>query len=338
MKPGYKEALYWHSVTNGIKCKLCPHECLIKTGNHGICKTRININNVLFTKAFGNICSASIDPIEKKPLFHFLPSSKTFSFAIEGCTFHCLNCQNFSISQKEPEEISKYNFTPSEIVKFAIKNNCTSISFTYSEPVVFYEFMLETAKQAKQSGIRTVMVSNGYINKLPLEELSQFIDAANIDLKCFDENIYKKLTGGKLSAVLETIKTLKEKGVWLEITNLIIPEWTDNIGSIKEMCKWLFKNNLSEVPLHFSRFYPTFKLINLPPTNTDILLKAVDIAKQEGLKYVYLGNIMNNDNEDTHCYSCNKSLVKRNYFTITENLIENGKCIYCDNLISGIWE
>lgn len=338
MSENYKNALYWHNVTNGIKCNLCPHECFIKTGHHGICKTRINIDNVLFTKANGNICSASIDPIEKKPLFHFLPSSKTFSIAIEGCTFHCLNCQNFSISQKGPAEIPKYNLTPKEIVEFAIKNNCKSISFTYSEPIVFYEFMLETAMLAKQSGVKTVMISNGYINNVPLLEISKYLDAANIDLKCFDDNIYKKLTGGKLFSVLETIKTLKEKGVWLEITNLIIPGWTDNLNAIREMCKWLYENNLDEVPLHFNRFYPTYKLSNLPPTNSDTLFKAVDIAKQEGLKYVYLGNIMNNNTEDTYCYNCNKTLVKRNYFTVTENLIENGKCIYCENLISGIWE
>ncbi len=337
MDSTYKQALYWEYSQNAIKCKLCPHECIINDGHSGICKTRINIDNQLYTKAFGNICSASIDPIEKKPFFHFLPSTKTFSVAIEGCTFHCLNCQNFSISQTEPTKISKYNLTPLEIVEFVLKNNYNSISFTYSEPVVFYEFMLETAKQAKLSGIKTIMISNGYINKLPLQELSKYLDAANIDLKCFDDNIYKKLTGGKLNSVLETIKTLKENGVWLEITNLIIPNWTDNLNSIREMCKWLFKNNLAEFPLHFSKFYPTYKLIDLPPTNSEILFKAIEIAKEEGIKYIYTGNINIENTEDTYCTFCNKLLIKRSGFTVIENKISKDSCIFCGKIISGIW-
>jgi pyruvate formate lyase activating enzyme len=337
LNSNYRKALYWEQYSDGVKCKLCPHECIIKNGQSGICKSRINIDNILHTKAFGNICSASIDPIEKKPLFHFLPSTKTFSIAIEGCTFHCLNCQNFLISQTEPTEISKYNLTPTKVVEFALKNNCNSISFTYSEPVVFYEYMLETAILAKQSGIKTVMISNGYINNIPLLEISKYLDAANIDLKCFDEYIYKKLTGGKLNSILETIKTLKEKGVWLEITNLIIPQWTDNLSSIREMCKWLFKNNLSEVPLHFSRFYPTYKLIDIPHTNPETINSAIEIAKEEGLKYVYTGNIANENNEDTFCTFCNKLLVKRSGFSVIENYILSGKCKYCNNEVKGIW-
>ncbi len=329
-------ALYWELTNNGIQCELCPHYCTLKEGKTGICRTRKNIDNKLFTSAFGNLCASSIDPIEKKPLFHFLPSSKTFSIAINGCTFRCLNCQNWNISQSQPED-SLEIVTPLQIVNSAIKNNCNSISYTYSEPVVFYEYMLETAKIAKSYGLKNIMVSNGYINREPLQELINYIDAANIDLKCFDEKTYKKLTGGSLQPILETIKTLHKSKVWLEITYLIIPAHTDNLNSIKELCKWLFDNKLSEVPLHFSRFFPTYKLDTLPPTPTETLKQAMLIAKSEGIKYVYIGNVREQNSENTFCNKCNKLLIKRIGYNVTENHIINNKCEFCYNYINGVW-
>ncbi|PIP54306.1 MAG: AmmeMemoRadiSam system radical SAM enzyme [Bacteroidetes bacterium CG23_combo_of_CG06-09_8_20_14_all_32_9] len=330
-------ALYWELTQDGIKCRLCPHECLIKKEKIGICKTRVNVENKLFTKAFGNICSISIDPIEKKPLFHFSPSSETFSIAIGGCTFRCLNCQNYSISQKDPESVEQYYLSPEQIVTKAIKNNCNSISYTYSEPVAFFEFMLETANIARSKGINNIMVSNGYINHKPLAELSQYLDAANIDLKTFDNTIYKKISGGSLQPVLDTLIMLHEKGVWLEITYLIIPEWSDNLNSIREMCNWLFANNFSDVPLHFSRFFPTYKLDDLPPTPVEILVKAMEIAKQEGIKYVYFGNVREQNGENTYCYNCKELLIKRTGFNVLENHISNGKCNYCNSIVPGMW-
>ena len=334
----YKPALYWESHDNGVKCKLCPHECILKEGKTGNCKTRINIENSLYTAAYGNLCSLSIDPIEKKSLFHFLPSSKTLSLAIEGCTFRCLNCQNFTISQIQPGNNYKSFYLPEEIVEMAIKNSCSSISYTYSEPVVFYEFMLETAKVAKQKGIKNVMVSNGYINSEPLSELCNFIDAANIDLKSFDNNIYKKLTGGSLEPIKNTLKILLEKGVWVEIANLVIPDWTDDLNTIKEMSEWLVENNFSNTPLHFSRFYPIYKLSEISPTSYEILLEAQKIALSSGIKYVYLGNVRNENVENTVCHKCGEMLILRTGFEVKKNIIIAGKCSNCGEVIPGKWD
>lgn len=330
-------ALYWELTNNKAKCNLCPHYCVLTNGKTGICKVRINIENKLYTLAFGNLCAANIDPVEKKPLFHFLPSSKTFSIAINGCNFHCYNCQNWNISQSPPENNIGIT-TPLQIVNSAIKNNCKSISYTYTEPTIFYEFMLATAKLAKKYGLKNIMVSNGFINNEPLLELCKYLDAANIDLKCFDNNVYKKLTGGSLQPVLETINTLHKNNVWLEITNLIIPEYSNNITIIKDMCKWLFNNNLSEVPLHFSRFFPTYKLDELFPTPVHILEQAMKIAKNEGIAHVYVGNVINNDGENTFCNNCNKLLIKRIGYNVTEKYIINNKCKYCGKRITGIWD
>jgi len=333
----YHPALYWENTENGISCRLCPHGCVLKEGKTGICRARINIDNSLYTMAYGNLCSLSIDPIEKKPLFHFLPSSKTLSLAIEGCTFRCLNCQNSYISQTSPSDFSELNLSPSEVVEMAVKNDCLSISYTYSEPVVFYEYMLDTAKLARQRGIKNVLVSNGYINPEPLLQLCSYIDAANIDLKSFDDEAYKKLTGGSLEPVKRALKILHENNVWLEITNLIIPGFTDNLSNIKEMSEWLTGNGFSDIPLHFSKFYPTYKLKNTEPTSYDILLKAKKTATGTGIKYVYLGNTRNENDEDTFCSECGKLLVVRKCFSVKINRIEKNKCPNCQELIKGVW-
>lgn len=329
-------ALYWELINNTIKCKLCPHNCILTNGKTGICKVRVNIDNKLYTLAYGNLCAANIDPIEKKPLFHFLPSTKTFSIAINGCNFHCYNCQNWNISQSSPDDNVKIT-TPQQIVESALKNNCKSISYTYTEPTIFYEFMLETAKLAKIHGLKNIIVSNGFINSEPLLELCKYIDAANIDLKCFDNNVYKKLTGGKLQPILETINTLHNNNVWLEITNLVIPDYTDDLNSIKKMCKWLYDNKLSEIPLHFSRFFPIYKLNESSPTPIEKLKEAMLIAKNEGITYVYIGNIHEQDSENTYCNICNKLLIKRIGFNVIENHIVDNKCKFCGNNINGIW-
>lgn len=329
-------AIYWEITKGKIKCKLCPHNCIITNNKIGICKVRKNIDNKLYTVAFGNLCAANIDPIEKKPLFHFLPSSKTFSIAINGCNFHCYNCQNWNISQFPSQDNVRIT-SPQQIVESAIKNNCKSISYTYTEPTIFYEFMLETAKLAKEKGLKNIIVSNGFINKEPLLELCKYIDAANIDLKCFDEITYKKLTGGSLNSVLETIITLHQNNVWLELTNLLIPDYTDDLSNIKKMCKWLYENDLSEVPLHFSRFFPTYKLNEPAPTPIETLNKAYTVAKNEGITYVYIGNVNEHENENTYCNKCKKLLIKRIGFNVITNNIVNTNCKFCNNKIKGIW-
>ena len=331
-------AKYYGKQEDKIKCLLCPHACILSEGKTGLCKTRFNQCHELYTKAWGNLCSLSIDPIEKKPLFHFLPGSDTLSVAIEGCTFHCLNCQNFSISQYGPGINTRFNILPDELVELAISKNCESISYTYSEPIAFYEYMLETARLAKEKGIKNVMVSNGYINTEPLIELCKYIDAANIDLKAFDNSMHRKLTSGSLQPVLDSLKTIKEKNVWLEITNLIIPDWTDNMQSIQEMCKWLVENDFSEVPVHFSRFQPMYKMDNEAHTPSETILKAVDIALKEGIKYVYAGNMRGNSRENTFCPTCLNTLIYRNGFEVVKNEMTNGICNTCFSKISGIWQ
>lgn len=322
---------------NIIRCNLCPHNCVTHEGNTSICKVRINQQGELFTTTYGNPCSLSIDPMEKKPLFHFLPGTAILSLATAGCNFRCLNCQNSSISQTSPNEIQHYDLSPEDVVEQALIHNTKSIAFTYTEPTVFYEYMLDTAKIAHQKGIKTVIVSNGYINKAPLLELIQYIDAANIDLKCFDDHIYRQLTRGSLKPVLETLITLKESKVWLEITNLLIPGYSDSKEEIKELCNWLVENGFSETPLHFSRFFPAYKLNNLSPTTESTLMLAKEIAEHAGLKYVYIGNIPALHGENTYCPHCKELLIERKAYVVSKNHIVNGKCKYCGETINGIW-
>lgn len=321
-----------------VRCHVCPHNCIIHEGRSGICFTRVNSQGDLYTIAYGNPCSLAVDPIEKKPLFHFFPGAKIYSLATAGCNFRCLNCQNWQISQSSPEELDHYDLMPEEVVEQAIHHDTRMIAFTYTEPTVFYEYMYDTAKVAHEKGLKTVIVSNGYINEQPLLDLCPYLDAANIDLKCFDDKIYQKLDGGRLQPVLDTLKTLKEKGVWLEITNLLVPTYTDNPEMIQAMCDWLVANNFADTPLHFSRFFPTYKLEHLPPTSESILLQAKEIALKAGVKYIYIGNIPSLNGENTQCPNCKRMVVERIGYSVTNNFIHGGKCVFCGESIAGEWE
>jgi len=333
-----KEALYYVQTPRGPKCQLCPNECNIKEGDPGDCRTRVTENGKLYSIAYGNPCSANIDPIEKKPLFHFLPQSRVFSVATAGCNLACLNCQNWQISQKSPKETRNYELMPPDLVASAKKNNCDSIAYTYSEPIVFYEYMYDTAQIAKEQGIKNVMITAGYIKEKPLRNLCKYIDAANVDLKSFSNETYMRLNAGDLDTVLKTLKILKEEGVWLEITNLIVPDWTDDLDMIEEMCNWLYENGFADNPLHFSRFTPLYKLKHLPPTPASTLNKAREIAFSAGLKYVYIGNAPGNEGEDTYCPNCNKNIINRRGFYILQMHVTNNQCDYCGEEISGVWE
>lgn len=323
---------------NVVSCCLCPHNCLIHEGKHGICQTRVNYKGVLYSIAYGNPCSVSIDPIEKKPLFHFLPGTKIYSLATAGCNFRCSNCQNWQISQTRPKSHDHYELLPEEVVKNAIIHETESIAFTYTEPTVFYEYLYDTAITAHEEGLKTVIVSNGFINKKPLLDLCPYLDAANIDLKCFNETIYLQLTGGRLQPVLDTLKTLKDSGVWLEITNLLVPGYSDIQEMILAMCDWLVGNGFADTPLHFSRFFPTYKLSHLPPTAEHALIRAKDIAEKKGMKYVYIGNIPSLNGENTYCPACKQMLVERNGYVVLKNLIHNGLCSICGEPVAGVWQ
>jgi len=332
-----KLAMFQEETPRGIMCRICPNECVLKEGEVSDCRNRIVRNSKLYTMAFGNPCSANVDPIEKKPLYHFLPGSRAFSIATAGCNLVCLNCQNWSISQTSPDKTRNYDLPPERVVEESIRNKCRTIAYTYSEPVTFYEYAYETAVLARNAGIKNVFKSNGYINPEPLKKLCSVLDAANIDLKSFNDATYLKLTGGKLQPVLDALKIYKDMGVWLEITNLIVPTWTDNTEEIDKMCKWLSENGFKETPLHFSRFYPIHKLEQLPPTPVEVLRNASKIAAGEGLKYVYIGNVPGNEMADTKCPYCGSTVVARQGYRITVNNITDGKCSKCKKIIDGVW-
>lgn len=332
-------ALYQEKLSDkAVRCRVCPHNCIVHEGKSGLCKTRINVDGNLYSIAYGNPCSISVDPIEKKPLFHFFPESRIFSLATGGCNFRCLNCQNWNISQSSPQVFQSHDLPPENIVNQALLRDTNMIAFTYTEPTVFYEYMYETAKIAHEAGLKTVIVSNGYINQQPLLDLCPYLDAANIDLKCFDDAIYRKLAGGRLQPVLDTLKTLKEKHVWLEITNLLVPTFSDSPEMIQAMCSWLYENGFADTPLHFSRFFPTYKLEHIAPTSEETLKLAKEIAENAGVKYVYIGNRPDLNGENTYCSNCKQLLVERTRFTVIKNLIHNNQCNYCGEQIAGVWE
>jgi pyruvate formate lyase activating enzyme len=331
-----KTALYWEAMGENVACQLCPHGCILADGKIGICRTRQNVKGALVTNAYANPCALHVDPIEKKPLFHVLPGAKSYSLAIAGCNLRCLNCQNYTISQQFPKETETTYLPPEKVIEEAKREGCTTIAYTYSEPVAWYEYVLETSKLAKKAGLKNLWITAGYINEAPLKELAQYMDAANINLKSFKNDIYLKLNSAKLQPVLDTITNALKFGMWVEVTNLVIPKWTDNLEMIQKMCRWHKQNVGAEVPLHFSRFFPLYKLENLYPTSTDVLLKAQKIAKEEGIKYVYVGNVAEIDSS-TYCPTCKKAVIVRNGFIIKKNVLKNGACGYCGSSVKGIW-
>ncbi len=335
-----KEALYWRSLENGnVQCLLCPRKCVILPDRRGYCGVRINKRGKLFTLGYNNPVAIAIDPIEKKPFFHVLPKTGALSIAIAGCNLRCVFCQNWNISQRRPDETINYNLTPQDIINLAKKYNTPSVVFTYTEPTVFYEYMLDIAKLAKKENLYVGMHTCGYINPQPLKELLEYMDFVNVDLKGFSEEFYNKLgNGAHLQPILTTLKIIKEKGVHLEITTLIIPTKNDSEEEIRLMCEWIKDTLGVDVPLHFSRFFPQFKLKNIPPTPISSLKRAYRIAKEVGLKYVYIGNVPGIEEESTFCPHCGKVLIRRSGYSILENNIVEGKCKFCGEKIEGVWK
>lgn len=332
------EAMYYKKLPGKkVKCLLDPLECELAEFERGICRVKANIGGELKSLVYGKIASAHVDPIEKKPLFHVLPGSRSFSIATAGCNLGCVFCQNWELSQSNPEDIPHYNLSPEEVVELAIKNKCDTIAYTYSEPVIFYEYMLDTAKLARKKGLKNLMITAGYINPEPLRELCKYIDAANVDLKGFTDEYYRQIVFGDLETVLQALKIMQEEGVWIEITNLIEPTLNDDPQLIRQMCVWIRENLGPDVPLHFSRFYPMYKLKNLPPTPVKTLEEAKRIAEEEGLRYVYIGNVYGHPGENTVCPKDAKTLVVRVGYNIIENNIVEGKCKFCAEQVPGIW-
>lgn len=323
-----KEALFYRKLSsNKVQCLLCPHYCVIAEGDLGLCRGKKNIDGKLYAINYGETVTISVDPIEKKPLYHFLPGSKILSIASNSCNFNCMFCQNYHISQFETQT---YHITPDIIINYCKKYNINEVAFTYTEPITWYEFILDTSKELKKHNIKSVMVTNGFINQEPLKKLLPYIDAMNIDLKAMSDDFYKRLCNGRLKPVLETIKTSFQY-THIEITNLIITDENDSEEMIKKLIDFVASIN-KNIPLHFSKYYPTYKMHN-PPTLESTLYMAKELAKNK-LNYVYLGNILADNN--TYCPNCKKVIIKRNFNV--EIKITNGFCNYCNEKIYGVWE
>jgi pyruvate formate lyase activating enzyme len=331
------EAFHYETEGRNVRCQLCPHQCYLSPGDRSICRSRVNIDGKLYSLSYGNPSIPFLDPIEKKPLFHFYPGSSIYSFGAAGCNFRCLNCQNWELSQTRPEDLDHLNLFPSDVIKEVKKGGYSFIAYTYSEPTSFYEYMYDTAKQGKEAGIKNVIISNGYINEMPLVELSKYIDGANINLKSYEDRLYQTLNGGTLEPVLNTFKTLHENGVWFEMTTLVVPTYIEDKDMIKRMCEWILKELGPDHPLHFIRFYPKYKLTRLPPTPVATLDAFRDIAMKEGIHYVYVGNVAGHAGESTYCHNCKKILIERNGYVLKQMNIVNGKCKFCGTTIPGRW-
>lgn len=319
-----------------VRCELCPTECELGEYEIGGCRVRINRGGELWSLVYAKPCAVHVDPIEKKPFFHFLPGSKAFSIATVGCVLGCKFCQNWQISQVRPEEADFTKLPPGDVVLQTQRNGCRSVTYTYTEPTVFYEYMYDTAIIARRSGVRNTMHTCGYINPRPLAELAPLMDAADVDLKAFTEDFYARICGGRLRPVLDTIVALKRAGVWVELTNLLIPTLNDNPSEIRDMCRWVVQNAGAEVPIHFSRFFPDYKLKDLPPTPPGTLDMARSIALDAGLRHVYLGNIRS-EAEHTFCHQCKRLIIRREGYAVLEIAMKGARCAYCGALIAGVW-
>ena len=287
-----KECRYYQRLDDGrVECLLCPHHCHIANGKTGICQSRRNVDGKLFSEVYGKPCSLAIDPIEKKPLYHFHPGTECLSIACTGCNFRCRNCQNHEISQVSPTAVRHYDLTPQQIVALCLEHHCPGIAYTYTEPLTYMEYIVDTAQLAHENGLWNILVTAGYVCQEPLKDLLPYLDAANIDLKSFSDDFYQRISGGHLQPVLDTILAMRDAGVWIELTNLIIPGINDDINMIREMCQWLVSHGLADNPLHFSRFFPRYQMQDIPPTPIHTLKEAKQVALDEGIRYVYLGNV-----------------------------------------------
>ncbi len=320
-----------------VECILCPRYCRLGDKERGYCGVRENNGGTYYTLVYGKACTMNIDPIEKKPFFHFLPRTKSLSIATAGCNVNCKFCQNWQISQVRPEQVRHFDLPPQALVNAALQFNCPSISYTYTEPVVFFEYMYDTAKEARRKKVRSCVVTGGHINPEPLLDLTRVVDAIKIDLKAYSEEFYKSYVRGELKPVLEAIKIVHQSGVWLEVVYLVIPKLNDNMEEIRAMCRWMRKEIGADVPLHFSRFHPMYLIKNLPPTPVSTLERAREVALEEGLHYVYIGNVPGHKAESTFCPSCQNLIIQRIGFDVEKIELENGKCRFCQTPIPGIW-
>lgn len=332
------EARYYKKLPDReIECQLCPRQCKLGDKERGYCGVRENMGGTYYTLVYGKPCAVNVDPIEKKPFFHFLPGTASLSLATAGCNVNCKFCQNWQISQVRAEQVRPLDLPPLAVVASALKYGCPSISYTYTEPVVFFEYMYDTSVEARKKGARNCVVSGGHINREPLLDLVEVVDAIKIDLKAFNQDFYTNYVRGELQPVLDAIKTIHKSKVWLELVYLVIPTLNDSSDDIRRMSQWIKAEIGPDVPLHFSRFQPMYLIQNLPPTPVSTLERAHDAAVAEGLHYVYIGNVPGHRAENTFCPSCENIVVEREGFLVKKANLKGGKCAFCGNPIPGIW-
>jgi pyruvate formate lyase activating enzyme len=333
-----KEALFYKKLGGeDVKCLLCPRECVITDGKRGFCRNRENQGGTLYSLVYGRPSVVDIGPIEKAPLYHFIPGHFRLCLTCASCNLRCKHCQNWHLSQKGFEELNHSFYSPSEIVQQVKKQGLNSVSFTYTEPTAYYEYLYDISALAKEAGMKTSIVSNGYINQEPLLKLLKVLDAVKIDLKGFSEKFYEEVCSASLKPVLESLKTVKREKVWLEIVNLVIPTLNDDLEMIDEMCQWIKENLGQDTPLHFTRFFPNYKLAHLSPTPVSTLESAYKIAKKNVLRYVYVGNVSDPIYNSTFCSSCHRKVICRTHFDVLKMNMVNGKCQFCNSPVQGKW-
>jgi len=338
--PPYQEAMYYEKVEDDkIRCRLCFRECTIEKDNRGFCRNRENIRGNLYNLVYGRPSAVNVDKVEKLPLYHYRPGLDRLNIGTASCNLRCKYCHNWHLSQSSIDEVEIYDeLSPEEIVEKASERKVPSISFTYNEPTAFYEYAYDIARRAREEGIEVLLNSNGTMQPESMRNLLKHIDAVNIDLKGFSEEFYKEVTQGKLAPVLDNLKLIREEGVWLELVNLVVPGLNDDAETIGEMCRWIREHLGKEVPLHFSRFFPSHKLTELSPTPVETLEKAHSTAKEEGLMFVTIGNLPGHKHNSTFCPECEEVLVERTHFTVHEVNVENNKCRFCGTSMPGVWD
>ena len=334
-----REAMFYKKLNkNAVRCEICFRECVIQEGKRSFCRNKENIGGRLYNLVHSKPAAVYADPIEKEPALHMIPGTPILCFGTAGCNFRCKFCQNWQLSQRSIEEMPfTYDLPPKDVVRMAINREIPTLSFTYNDPISFYEYVYDIARLAKEKGLKILWHSNGTLNPEPLKELLKYTDAVTIDLKGFTDEFYRNASSAKLEPVLRTLKIIKQKGVWLEIVNLHIPTLNDNPKDMRRMCLWIRENLGKDVPLHFSRFYPAYRLKNLPQTPIEALEQAYKIAREAGLEYVTIGNVPGHKYNSTFCPECGKRLIHRIHFRVLSNNVEDGKCKFCGYRIPGIW-
>ena len=321
-----------------VQCELCPKQCVIQPGQSGECRIRVNLDGRLTAVTYGFPCALNVDPVEKKPLYHFLPGTDIFSLATAGCNLHCKNCQNWEISQANPEDVTAHAVPPERVGRLAKRYKCLSVAYTYTEPAVYYEYALDACRACHEAGLKNVLVTAGYMNAEPARQIYRHVDAANIDLKAFSDRFYRDVCDATLAPVLNTLVIARSLGVLVEVTNLVIPTLNDTDEDLRGLARWVKENLGRETPLHFSRFHPRYRMRNLPATPADTLDRAHAIARAEGLHHVYVGNVHRPEGSNTRCPSCGELLIQRVGYQIVQNKLTTGRCPHCQTEVHGTWK